>query len=135
MIATYLSRRIPVEPVTERANRRPRKLDPRPGGVLTMLHRAFLSLLLCLSVYLAFLVFLLFSTGPLEVAALRFSHAHACGHGKNAHACVCMCVQHSLGGYGTAHTERGFPACGEVYTLIGHRRRLVVEDREQHAHK
>lgn len=33
-IATHLSRRIPVEPVTERASGRPRKLDPRPGGVL-----------------------------------------------------------------------------------------------------
>lgn len=29
------SRKIPVEPVTERASRRPRKLDPRPGGGAT----------------------------------------------------------------------------------------------------
>lgn len=66
-------------------------------------------------------IFLLLSTGPLEVAALGFSHAHAhvCGtrdlrkKGTRVRACarrttLSRRVRHCC-------TERGFPACGDTH--------------------
>lgn len=128
-IATHLSRRIPVEPVTERASGRPRKLDPRPGDVLA--EAPHVSFLFSLPLPLSFPVLLLLPRSHRSWRLLHFdSHTHtravrvatrAAIRKKIAYItrmwctyeCVCVCAQHSLGGYGIARSERGFPACGE----------------------
>lgn len=134
-IATHLSRRIPVEPVTERASGRPRKLDPRPEDECWQRHRTFLSSFLCLS--LSSFPSFSYSRGPIGpggcctsiLTRTRMQYVWYARLRKKIMRVHTYVYVRSLGGYGITRNERGFPACGERTPGI------VGEGREQHAHK